>query len=288
MGPLAVDTAARRRRLNRPVRWAGRRLAYSGSVLIVLPPSETKRRPAEGLPPVDLAALSFAALTPMRERIVAALLETSASADAFQRLHLRPSFAADIARNARLLELPTMPAAEVYTGPLHRGLDAARLSAGARARAAERVVITSPVWGAIRPDDRIPAYRCDLFVDLVRVGRLDRAWRTVLPAVLADAAADARVVVDLRSQSFQQIGMPAGLGDRTVILRVERGRPGARIGDVIAKRVRGEAARFLLEAGADPTHPVELADALGERWPVSLDGPERPNKPWTLSLSVND
>ena len=257
-------------------------------MLIVLPPSETKRRPPEGGPPVDLAGLSFPALRPMRERIVEALLETSAGADAFRRLHLRPTFAADIARNTRLLELPTMRAAEVYAGPLHQGLDAAGLSPAARERAGREVVITSPVWGAIRPDDPIPAYRCDLFVDLVGIGRLDHAWRTVLPAVLAEAAADAGVVADLRSPSFQQIGMPAGLADRTVILRVERGGPGARIGDVVAKRVRGEAARFLLDVGADPTHPVELADALGERWPVALDGPERPGRPWTLSLSVDD
>jgi cytoplasmic iron level regulating protein YaaA (DUF328/UPF0246 family) len=254
-------------------------------VLIVLPPSETKGRPPEDGAPVALGALSFPALTPMRERVIDALIETSEGPDAFARLHLRPSFASDIARNTRVLELPALPAADVYTGPLHRGIDIAGLSPAGRARAAEAVVLTSPVWGALRPDDRIPTYRCDLFVSLVGMGRLDHYWRAPLSDALGGAAGDG-LVVDLRSPTFQQIGMPAGATERTVVLRVAGGVPGARLGDVVTKRVRGEAARFLLERSADPIHAVELADVLGDRWPVVLDGPERPGRPWTLSLSV--
>jgi cytoplasmic iron level regulating protein YaaA (DUF328/UPF0246 family) len=254
-------------------------------VLIVLPPSETKRPAPDDGAPVDLANLSFPALTPMRERVIEALIETSADADAFARLHVRPTFASDIARNTRLLELPAIPAADVYTGPLHRGIEIAGLSPAARAYASHAVVITSPVWGALRPDDRIPPYRCDLFVSLLGMGRLDHFWRGAIADVLADAAGQG-LVVDLRSPTFQQIGMPAGAGERTVVLRVEPGPPGARLGDVVTKRVRGEAARFLLESGSEPAHPVELADVLGDGWPVALDGPERPGRPWTLSLSV--
>jgi cytoplasmic iron level regulating protein YaaA (DUF328/UPF0246 family) len=256
-------------------------------VLIIVPPSETKRPRAASGAPVALEELSFTPLLPTRRRVVEALIATSAGLDAFERLGVRPTLANEVARNTHLLELPAIPVLDLYTGPLHDGLDASRLSASAAARAERSVVVASALWGALRPVDRIPPYRLHICASLVGIDRLEPAWREVLPDVLAAAAGDAGVVVDLRSPVYQAAGKPTGLGDRTVTLRVDQGPAGHRIGDVIAKRVRGEAARQLLESGAEPEDPHALAEALADRWPVRLDGPDRPDSPWTMTLSLD-
>ena len=257
-------------------------------MLIIVPPSETKRQPPQSGPPVDLEALSFQELTSTRRRVLEALVATSASSDAFSRLRATLSMAPDVARNTWLPDVPTLTAAEVYTGPLHRGLDLAGLTPSARMRANHSVVITSPLWGLLRPDDRIPPYRLDLLSRLEGLDvRIDAVWRTVLPDVFASAAGSDGMIVDLRSRPTQSIGKLASLEGRTVEFRVQQRAFGRFIGDVVAKRVRGQAAHHLLESGAEPDSPEDLAEILGERWPVDVAVPGN-GKPATLTLIVDD
>jgi cytoplasmic iron level regulating protein YaaA (DUF328/UPF0246 family) len=255
-------------------------------MLIVAPPSETKRPPRDG-DPLDLGRLSFPELTPTRQLVLDALIETSAGPDAFARLMVGPSMANEVARNTYLTELPTRAATDVYAGPLYDGLDAASLSPIAAERADHDLVIVSALFGALRPSDRIPAYRMHVCARLVGLDRLEPLWRRELPQVLAEAAGSDGLVIDLRSPMVQAVGMPAGRRDRVVSLRVEQNAGhGQRIGDVIARRVRGEAARFLLESGAAPEDPREVATILAERWEVHLEGPTGPRRPWTMTLGV--
>ena len=257
-------------------------------MLIIVPSSETKRPEAEAGPPVDLAALSFPELTPMRERVLEALIETSAGPDAFRRLHVSPVMAGEVARNTRLRELPASPVAEVYAGPLHQGLGIATLSPPARQRAEAAIVVTSALWGLLRLPDRVPPYRVYLYAWLVGLERLDAEWRNVLPAIVSTAAGPAGLVLDLRSPQNQMIGKPPGLGHRTVSLRVRQSQHGHRIGDVIAKRVRGQAARHLLDVGENPGDPDALAEILADRWPTRLEEPHAADQPWRLTLLTSD
>lgn len=258
-------------------------------MLIILPPSETKRPPPDRGRPVAVDALSFPELTAVRTRILDALVATSARPDAFARLQVRPSKAAEVARNTWLRELPAMHALHVYSGPLYDGLNAASFSTTAIERAERSLVVTSPLWGVLRPADRIPPYRLHVCARLVGMDRLEPTWRPILGDLLADAAGSDGIVLDLRSPSYQAMGMPAGLGDRIIALRVDQAAGGGRrIGDVIAKRIRGQAVRQLLESGEEPDDPGALARILAERWPVRLQEPQRPGRPWTMTLTADD
>jgi cytoplasmic iron level regulating protein YaaA (DUF328/UPF0246 family) len=254
-------------------------------VLLILPPSETKLPPPEVGSPLDLDRLSFPSLTAMRERVMGALVETSQRPDALRRLFVNSSLADQVVRNEHLRDLPTRRAVETYAGPLYEGLDAGSWSSHAEKRAGRQLVIVSALWGALRPGDRIPPYRLSPHARLVGMDRLDHAWRALLPPILTDAAAQRGPVLDLRSPVYQAVGRPTGLDDQTVTLRI-RPSPGgpAHIGDVIAKRVRGQAASHLLSTEAAPEEPLDIADVFATRWSLEIDPPGGRNRTWTITL----
>lgn len=257
------------------------------NMLIIVPPSESKRLPPGAGRPVDLDALSFPELTTVRKQVLDAMVATSARPDAFKRLQVGPSVAAQVAQNAFVRELPAVPVLGVYTGPLHAGLDAGSFSEATAERAVRNLVVASPLWGLMRPTDHIPPYRLHICSRLVGMDWLKPTWRPVLGPVLAEAAGPTGIVVDLRSPNYQAMGMPTGLGDRTINLHVDmKAGGGGGIGVVVAKHLRGQAARHLLDSGEMPEDPRELARILADRWPTRLQEPERPGKPWTLSLGA--
>jgi cytoplasmic iron level regulating protein YaaA (DUF328/UPF0246 family) len=256
-------------------------------VLVILPPSETKRSPPDAGPPLDVDRLSFPSLREMRLQVLEALIATSCESDALRRLLVRQPLAGEVARNLRLRDLPTRRAAETYSGPLYQGLDAPRWPDESWQRADRHLVIVSSLWGALRPGDMIPAYRLHVCARLVGMDRLEPAWRSVLPAVLDEAAESQGPILDLRSPVYQALGRPPRLDDETVTLRIRPAQTGpAHIGDVIAKRMRGEAARQLLAHGTEAEDPLDIADALAMRFPIEVDSPGARSRSWTITLEA--
>jgi uncharacterized protein len=255
-------------------------------VLVLLPPSESKAVPPRRGTAVDHHRLSFPELTDLRKRVLEALIETSARPDALTLLSVGASLTDEVARNLTLPSAPARPAHTVYTGVLYDALGWSTLSAGARRRGANRVLITSALWGALRPNDRVPSYRLSMDADLPGLGPLARLWREELPDVLAQAAGRRGVIVDCRSGPYAAAAPVTGaLAERTVAVRVLREQAGRRsVVSHLAKHTRGEVTRHLLERDDDPRTPAALAEAVATRWPVELSPPPRSGAPWTLDV----
>ena len=168
-------------------------------MLILLAPSETKRPPAAGARPVDLAQLAHAGtLTATRERVLTALEKTAATqpARALKALGLTTGQLDGLERDRTLRTAPAGPAGEVYTGVLYQHLGLGTLPAPARARAADSVLVASALWGVVGLEDRIPAYRLSMGA---RLGSLRRTLAATWRGPLADSASSVTVASVLRA-----------------------------------------------------------------------------------------
>jgi cytoplasmic iron level regulating protein YaaA (DUF328/UPF0246 family) len=203
-------------------------------MLVLLPPSEGKTAPAEG-EPVDLGSLAFAGeLGERRKQLLDAL-------------------------DPELRKAPAGPAAEVYTGVLFKRLELPKLPAKAR----KQVLIASALWGVVRPDDRIPHYKLPPKEKLDGIGPLAKFWRPALTEALPDA--DGELIVDMRSSAYSTMWKPT---QATLLpVRAFTEKKGERKAvSHIAKAVRGDIARAVLEAKKAPTDPeaaASIAEAAG-------------------------
>ncbi|MGY4642843.1 YaaA family protein [Cellulomonas sp. URHB0016] len=233
-------------------------------MLVLLPPSEGKTPPRASGPALDLDALSSPGLTPLRQKILDALHDVSARDDAVAVLGVGAGLADEVARNTRLRESPTAPARRVYTGVLYAAAGLDRLTATGRARATESVRIVSGLWGALTPEDAIPAYRLSMGTDLPGIGPLSAAWRGPLANEL-DGRADGELVVDCRSAAYLAAWHPPRSA-QWVTVRVEREVDGVRsVVSHHAKHTRGVLTRHLMSRrGKAPADAASLARVAAE------------------------
>ena len=252
-------------------------------MLILLPPSEGKAVPTRGKP-LDLDALSFPELTEARRSVLDALAAVSARDDALDVLGAPKGAADRVAANVDLKSAPTVAARDLYTGVLYDALDVDSLDSAAKRRASRSLVVISAVFGALRPTDRVPSYRCSMDVKLPGVGALGSHWRSVLDEVMP-AAAGSGAVVDMRSSTYVAAWRPAGdVAERTVAVHVVRDGPGGKTAvSHMAKHTRGLVARHLVLRGGDARSAEAVADIVVEAFDVSLDDP-RPGRPRRLEV----
>jgi cytoplasmic iron level regulating protein YaaA (DUF328/UPF0246 family) len=190
-------------------------------VLVLLPPSEGKATGSDG-PPLDLAVLSFPALTKTRRALVRELVRLAKKdrAGLQTALGLSDKQRAEVDKDALLLRAPTLPTMELYTGIVYDNLDFPSLAGTARTRAEESLLVASSLFGLLRPADRVPSYRLSGGTVLPGSGGLATRWRPVLEPVLA---AQDELVVDLRSGVYAQLARVPGAVEVRV-LREENGR----------------------------------------------------------------
>jgi uncharacterized protein len=265
-------------------------------VLILLPPSEGKT-PATSGDPVDLATLWLPGLTTARKRVLTRLVglcrRTSARsvAESLRALGLTDGQKAEIIGNGGLSQAPAAPAAEIYTGVLYEALDATALPEAARAWLDQNVVVFSGLWGAVRLDDRIPAYRCAIGSTLpAPVGGLTAYWKKALKAHLDRAAGD-RPVLDLRSGSYAAMWTPPAATAASVRVLHERTVGGETQRSVVShfnKATKGRIVRALAEAGATPGTVDEVVTALRDLKLTVEEQPVLPGRPRQIDVVVTE
>jgi uncharacterized protein len=226
-------------------------------VLVLLPPSETKAPGGDG-PPLDLSALTAPELTPVRTELVETLVKLAGDVPAARAaLGVTPRQDEEIARNAVLWTSPTLLALHRYTGVLYEALDVASMTRGQRARAGRRLAIGSALFGLVRGEDRIPAYRLSAGSALPGLPTLRALWKPALSPVLAVVD---DLVVDLRSGSYAALAPVPG----AVTVEVLSERPDG-VRSVVShfnKAHKGRVARLLALTTAEPDSPVRLRGLL--------------------------
>ena len=225
-------------------------------MIVLLPPSETKRVGGDG-PSLRLEALGSPELRELRAALVDELVGLAGDRSASRRaLGLSASQDAEIDRNAALRSAATLPAISRYTGVLYDALDVDSLRGVAAARARARLAIGSALFGLLRAEDPVPAYRLSATSKLPGQPTLAARWRPMLEPVL-DQIATRELVVDLRSGSYAALGRLEGAVRVEVVAEHSDGR--RTVVSHFNKAHKGRLARVLATTRSEPDDAATVA-----------------------------
>lgn len=216
-------------------------------MLLILPPSETKRDGGVEGTSLKPELLRFPELLEQRHAALSALHELARDQEAAAAaLGLGPTQAHEVRRNRELQSSALLPAIDRYTGVLYDGLAVETFTGEQREFAAKHVVIHSALFGLLAADERIPAYRLSHNSRLPGLS-LVRHWRSGVSAVLAQHEG---LILDLRSEAYAKLG-PAPNREGSYYVRVlTESNSGVRNAlSHFNKKAKGEFTRAVIEAG---------------------------------------
>jgi len=227
-------------------------------MLILLPPSETKRPGGVGVS-IDRSAIIWAALDDTRDLIIGKLVKLCGNKQAAAKaLKLGARNLADIDANLELLTAGTMPAISRYTGVLFDALDFESLSDQAKKMASEQVFIQSALFGLLPATEQIPYYRFSAGSKLPGVN-LKLLWtdahKEVWPRMIGE-------VLDMRSKAYVELN-PVPEDRDSWFVEVLDEKSGKALNH-FNKKAKGAFVRSALSNGLNGISEVEaVAQAVG-------------------------
>ncbi|MBP2436236.1 YaaA family protein [Microbacterium amylolyticum] len=226
-------------------------------MIVLLPPSETKRPGGSGAP-LELSSLALPELRDARQAAVDALVALSAHPDEAARvLKLSDRQRGEIAVNAGVYDSGTMAAIDRFTGVLFDALDASSLDTGAREWLGKHAFVQTALLGPVAADDLIPAFRLSGGGRLPGLPALKRHWAEATTS--AWASAEVGLVVDLRSEVYRALGpVPENSAQTYVRVVAETGDGSVRALNHFNKKTKGLLVRALAQASV----VAESVDAL--------------------------
>ena len=229
---------------------------------ILLPPSEAKTTGGRGRP-VGSGTLSGPLAEPRRLMLDALATLVDADPAAAAAALALPRGVADeaLAVNRGVSASRTTAALRRYAGVVYEGLGFDAMSPQVQRLAARGVLIFSGLWGVLRGDEPVPAYRVPAKAVLPGIGVAGTFWRPRLDEVLP-ALLGRDMVVDLRSSDYAAMWRPrAALAERVIAVRVLSPLPRGGYGVISynSKLAKGRLAAALLsrEAAGLPCRGVD-------------------------------
>jgi cytoplasmic iron level regulating protein YaaA (DUF328/UPF0246 family) len=225
-------------------------------VLLLLPPSETKRIGGSNLT-IEQVHLSYGQLNEARDIVLEDLLKLCKKKDfAAKVLKLSQKQLGEIDFNLAIKNAPTMPAYQRYEGTLYKAIDVASFGPHEVEQMRAHVLMQSALFGLISATDRIPWYRLSAGTVLPKVS-LKRVWKE------HQDAAWARLVdfpiIDLRSKAYVDLApIPSNLDSYWVEVVAEDSKGQRKALNHFNKTAKGEFVGAFVRAKAAPKTIAQL------------------------------